>query len=120
MNATLMHAPFVLKSSAGWSIALSSLMIVAGILGIILPPVAGIVATVFFGWLFIFDGLAHEMGWFDWLASSQRESIWKYMRGRRAQAGEASRAMMEVGWSSIAALAVAPMQDLLNLAKKRA
>lgn len=34
-------------------------MIIAGILRIILPPVAGIVATVFFGWLLIFSGLAH-------------------------------------------------------------
>lgn len=54
-------------------------------------------------------------GWFDQLTSSQRESIWKYMRGKGAQADEASRAMMEVGWSSIAALAMAPLQDLLNL-----
>ena len=57
-------------------------------------------------------------GWFDQLTSSQRESIWKYMRGKGAQAGEASRAMMEVGWSSIAALAVAPLQDLLNLGEE--
>ena len=55
-------------------------------------------------------------GWFDQLTSSQRESIWKYMRGKGAQ--ERTRChgrMMEVGWSSIAALAMAPLQDLLNL-----
>jgi len=79
MNATSMHAPFALKSSAGWSIALSSLMIVAGILGIILPPVAGIVATVFFGWLFIFGGLAHFV--FAWHTRATGALIWELLVG---------------------------------------
>jgi len=51
MSATSTHIPVIVRKSLGWSIALSVLMIVAGILAIILPSVAGIVATVFFGWL---------------------------------------------------------------------
>jgi uncharacterized membrane protein HdeD (DUF308 family) len=79
MNATSMHAPFVLKSTAGWSIALSVLMIVAGILGIILPPVAGLVATVFFGWLFVFSGLAHFV--FAWHTRATGALIWELLVG---------------------------------------
>ena len=54
-------------------------------------------------------------GWFEQLPPGQRESIWKYLRRKGATSGEASQAMMEVAWSSIAGLAVAPLQDLLNL-----
>ena len=79
MNAASMHAPFALKISAGWSIALSALMIVAGVLGIILPPVAGLVATVFFGWLFIFSGLAHFV--FAWHTRATGALIWELLVG---------------------------------------
>jgi uncharacterized membrane protein HdeD (DUF308 family) len=54
----------MVRKALGWSIVLSILMIVAGVLAIILPPVAGIVASVFIGWLFIFSGVAHlVLGW---------------------------------------------------------
>jgi uncharacterized membrane protein HdeD (DUF308 family) len=79
MDATSMHAPFALKISAGWSIALSALMIAAGILGIILPPVAGLVATVFFGWLFVFSGLAHFV--FEWHTRATGALIWELLVG---------------------------------------
>jgi len=54
-------------------------------------------------------------GWFEDLPSDQRENVWKYLKGRAAKSGEASRALMELAWSSVAALAMAPLQDLLNL-----
>lgn len=79
MSAMSMHAPFALKRAAGWSIALSVLMIVAGILGIILPPVAGLVATVFFGWLFVFSGLAHFV--FAWHTRAAGALIWELLVG---------------------------------------
>jgi len=79
MNATSVNAPFVLKSSAGWSVALSALMILAGVLGIILPPVAGLVATVFFGWLFIFSGAAHFV--FAWHTRATGALIWELLVG---------------------------------------
>jgi uncharacterized membrane protein HdeD (DUF308 family) len=59
MNANSIPIPIIVKKASGWSIVLSVLLILAGILGIILPPVAGIVATVFFGWLLLFSGVAH-------------------------------------------------------------
>jgi uncharacterized membrane protein HdeD (DUF308 family) len=54
----------ILKKSLGWSIFLSVLMIVAGMLAIIVPRVAGIAITILVGWLLIFSGVAHLVfGW---------------------------------------------------------
>src|SRR5260370_35689365 len=54
----------VIKKTLGWSIFMSVLMIVAGILAIIVPPIAGIAVTIFVGWLLIFSGVAHLVfGW---------------------------------------------------------
>lgn len=54
-------------------------------------------------------------GWFDGLAADQREKVWDYLRQRRVTSSEAAHALMEVAWSSKAELAIAPLQDLLNL-----
>jgi len=43
----------------GWSIALSILMIIAGILAIASPFVAGMVITRVVGWLLLFSGVLH-------------------------------------------------------------
>jgi uncharacterized membrane protein HdeD (DUF308 family) len=52
------------KSAITWSIALSILIILAGVLAIAVPPAAGIVATVLIGWLLAFCGAVHLMiGW---------------------------------------------------------
>jgi uncharacterized membrane protein HdeD (DUF308 family) len=54
----------VRKKTLGWSIALSVLMILAGTVAIFLPLAAGIVATIYFGWLIVFSGGAHLIyGW---------------------------------------------------------
>jgi uncharacterized membrane protein HdeD (DUF308 family) len=79
MSATSTHIPVIVRKSLGWSIALSVLMIVAGILAIILPPVAGIVATVFFGWLFIFSGVAHLV--FAWHTRGTGSLLWELLVG---------------------------------------
>jgi uncharacterized membrane protein HdeD (DUF308 family) len=54
-------------------------MIVAGILGILLPPLAGIVATVFFGWLLIFVGVAHLI--FAWHTRGTGALLWQVLIG---------------------------------------
>jgi 4-alpha-glucanotransferase len=54
-------------------------------------------------------------GWFADLPSEQQQNICQQMSARGAQSGEVARALMEVAWSSTAALAIAPLQDLLNL-----
>lgn len=52
------------KSSITWSMVLSVLIILAGVLAIVVPPAAGIVATVLIGWLLVFCGVVHLMiGW---------------------------------------------------------
>src|SRR5262245_35742060 len=43
----------------GWSIALSVLMIIAGILAIASPYVAGFAVTALVGWLLLFSGALH-------------------------------------------------------------
>src|ERR1700687_6102850 len=64
MSATATPVTTVIKKTLGWSIFISVLMIVAGILAIIVPPIAGIAVTIFVGWLLIFSGVAHLVfGW---------------------------------------------------------
>ena len=48
-----------IRTSTGWSIALSVLMIVSGVLAIFVPSVAGLTVTVIFGWLLLFTGVLH-------------------------------------------------------------
>jgi len=42
-----------------WSIVLSVLMMVSGVLAILIPPIAGLTVTVVFGWLLLFSGVLH-------------------------------------------------------------
>jgi uncharacterized membrane protein HdeD (DUF308 family) len=49
----------IAKLSAGWAIALSILLILAGILAIIVPPVAGIGVAILVAWLVLLGGFAH-------------------------------------------------------------
>jgi len=51
-------ATFV-KKSVGWSIGLSVLMIVAGILAIASPMAAGIAVNILVAWLLVFSGCTH-------------------------------------------------------------
>ena len=41
--------------STFWSIFLGVLLLIAGLIAIALPPIAGIAASVFFGWLLLID-----------------------------------------------------------------
>ena len=47
------------RQSATWSIVLSVLMIIGGVLALAIPPVAGLTVTVTFGWLLIITGALH-------------------------------------------------------------
>jgi uncharacterized membrane protein HdeD (DUF308 family) len=55
-------------SAANWSIALSVLMIIAGILAIFLPMAAGLAVTVLIAWLLIISGILHLI--YGWRAGS--------------------------------------------------
>lgn len=53
--------------------------------------------------------------WFEDLTDDQREKIRSYLNGSGANNHEAARALIELAWSSVAALAMVPLQDVLNL-----
>jgi uncharacterized membrane protein HdeD (DUF308 family) len=69
----------IAKQSIGWSIALSVLMILAGILAIVVPVAAGIAVTVFIGWLLVFSGAAHLV--FAWHTRTTGGFIWELLLG---------------------------------------
>jgi len=54
-------------------------------------------------------------GWFEELPGGQKQAVWKYM-GRPSAGGETiATALLETAWASRATLAIAPLQDVLNL-----
>ena len=79
MSTTSMAAPMPIKKSLGLSIALSVLMIVAGILAIVVPPVAGIAVTIVIGWLLVFSGLMHFV--YAWHTRGAGAVLWKLLVG---------------------------------------
>jgi 4-alpha-glucanotransferase len=56
--------------------------------------------------------------WYDELPDHQRQNFWNYMKRPPGEAAEAAPSLMQLAWSSVAALAIAPLQDLLNLGKE--
>jgi 4-alpha-glucanotransferase len=55
------------------------------------------------------------LGWFEELPESQRQILWRYLDRPAGAGDESAQALMRLAWSSTAALAIAPLQDLLNL-----
>ena len=53
--------------------------------------------------------------WFEKLSPNERRNLWRYLRRPGGEAADAAPALMGLAWSSRAALAMAPLQDLLNL-----
>ena len=53
--------------------------------------------------------------WYTELPDYQRQNFWGYLRRAPDKESEAAPAVMTLAWSSMAALAIAPLQDLLNL-----
>ncbi len=56
--------------------------------------------------------------WFEELPDRERKIFWSYLGRAGGEAREAAPALMGLGWSSKAALSIAPLQDLLNLGKE--
>jgi 4-alpha-glucanotransferase len=54
-------------------------------------------------------------GWFESLPAAQRQEVANYLERRVGKSRDAAAALIELAWSSVAALAIAPLQDLLNL-----
>jgi uncharacterized membrane protein HdeD (DUF308 family) len=69
----------IAKESLGWSIGLSVLMIVAGILAIAVPPAAGIAVAILVAWLLVFSGGAHLV--FAWYTRTTGGFVWELLQG---------------------------------------
>jgi 4-alpha-glucanotransferase len=53
--------------------------------------------------------------WYEELSDYQRQNLWNYLKRAPGGNAEAAPALIQLAWSSKAALAIAPLQDLLNL-----
>ena len=69
----------IAKESVGWSIGLSVLMLLTGILAIVIPPVAGIAVLVVVAWLLMFSGVAHVV--FAWHTRTAGGLVWELLLG---------------------------------------
>jgi len=69
----------IVKEAVGWSIGLSILMIVAGVLAIALPQVAGIAVNIVVAWLLVFSGAAHLV--FAWYTRTAGGVFWELLLG---------------------------------------
>lgn len=72
-------AAVLVKKSVGLSIGLSILMIVAGVLAIAIPQVAGIAVNLLVAWLLIFSGVVHLV--FAWHTRTAGGLAWELLLG---------------------------------------
>jgi 4-alpha-glucanotransferase len=54
-------------------------------------------------------------GWFEALPDAERRRVWSYVNRDEGDSNEIAGELLRLAWSSVAALAIAPLQDLLNL-----
>jgi 4-alpha-glucanotransferase len=57
-------------------------------------------------------------GWYEDLPDTERGHLWRYLNRAPGTAADAAPALLDLAWSSRAALAIAPLQDVLNLGKE--
>jgi uncharacterized membrane protein HdeD (DUF308 family) len=79
MSTATVTAPTLVRKSLGWSIALSVLMIISGLLAIVIPPVASITVTILVGWLLVFSGVMHFV--YAWHTRGAGGIIWEVLLG---------------------------------------
>ena len=53
--------------------------------------------------------------WYEQLPDAQKQTLPNHLKRRLLNSADAAPALMELAWSSLAALAIAPVQDVLNL-----
>jgi 4-alpha-glucanotransferase len=53
--------------------------------------------------------------WYEELSGDQRQNLWSYLKRRPGDSAEAAPELIRLAWSSVAALSIAPLQDLLDL-----
>ena len=65
--------------SHGWSVALSVVLIVLGIIAVVLPEVGGLALTLYFGWLLLMGGVALLV--FGWRTHAAGAMPWQMLVG---------------------------------------
>lgn len=55
--------------------------------------------------------------WYEGLDDGQRRNVWSYLGRESTESSAVAPVLMRAAWSSAAALAIAPLQDLLNLGR---
>jgi len=56
-------------------------------------------------------------GWYEDSPDAGRRNLWRSLQRAEGTSAEAAPALLHLAWSSVAALAIAPLQDVLNLGK---
>jgi len=79
MSTSSLSLGTIAKESVGWSIGLSVLMILTGVLAIVIPPVAGIAVLAVVAWLLMFNGAAHLV--FAWHTRTTGGAVWELLLG---------------------------------------
>ena len=54
-------------------------------------------------------------GWFEALSNDERRRVWGHLNRAEGKSSEIAGELLRLAWSSVAVLAIAPLQDLLNL-----
>jgi 4-alpha-glucanotransferase len=58
---------------------------------------------------------ATTRGWYEALSATERQRVWTCLGRSGGDAAEVAPALLRLAWESVAALAVVPLQDVLNL-----
>jgi 4-alpha-glucanotransferase len=53
--------------------------------------------------------------WYEELSIAERKNFWSYLKSPQCGTARISWELLRLAWSSVAALAIAPLQDVLNL-----
>jgi 4-alpha-glucanotransferase len=61
---------------------------------------------------------ATTRGWYEDLPGAERGNLWRYLKRPEGSSAEAASALLRLAWSSVAALAIAPLQDVLTLGRE--
>ena len=79
MSATPSTFSGLVPKAINWSIALSVLLIIAGLFAILVPSISGIAITLVFGWAMVFSGITHFIFAFKTHTTGGR--IWELLVG---------------------------------------
>lgn len=57
-------------------------------------------------------------GWFEELPDEQQKEVWRYLKRSPGKSDEVAHELIRLAWSSVTALAMVPLQDLLGLGRE--